>query len=366
MRRRFLMIMLLATLGIVSACSFGGASIALPSGVVYPKIVPDDSTGIIGVDYAFDFEGKTDTFHVDVQRSLYQGAASAQKSVVRFGSSHANDWIERYYPAFIEESHQDAFFSALLAQLRALRDQQHLDSDRYAELLVVFVQSIEYKTDPVNLSPKFPVETFVDKNGDCDDKTLLLAGLLSREGYDVAVLLFDAEKHVAIGIKSDGIEYKNTGYAYVETTAPGFIGMVPDELGQGITLASDPQVFKIGDGTLHYTSGAQVARILQRRTELKAQADGLSAQVKSADSALATLRAQADSLHAQLSERQSAGDIASYNALVPEYNATVQNVNASTTARNALADRYNTAVKLERYIYEHLSDRTGVYQQVAG
>ena len=33
---------------------------------------------------------------------------------------------------------------------------------------------------------KFPIETVVDRARDCDDKSLLLAGLLSREGYSVA------------------------------------------------------------------------------------------------------------------------------------------------------------------------------------
>ena len=79
---------------------------------------------------------------------------------------------------------------------------------------------------------KFPIETYVDKSGDCADKSLLLAGILSREGYNVALLSFPKESHMAVGVVCPGADYKNTGYAFVETTQLSFVG-VPQKRWRG-------------------------------------------------------------------------------------------------------------------------------------
>lgn len=344
-----------------------GGPIGLPTGVVYPKITPVDSAaGTLTVTYEFTFEGAPHSISVDVDGAVYAGADAAEKSVTRFGNARENDWIEDYYPAFVQEAHQDAFYEALLAQFRALRSTLGLDADRYVELLTVFAQSIEYRTDPVDLSPKFPIETFVDKNGDCDDKTLLLGGLLSREGYDVAVLLFEPEQHVALGIASTGDGYRGTGYDLVETTAPGFVGMVPDGLGGGIDLVSEPRVFRLDGGTTAYGASEAVAYILERDARLEATIVELGQAIAEKDTELQQLEAEASSLKTRLDSLSAAGDTAAYNALVPEYNAAADAYNATVAERNALAARHNEAVEARAYIYDHLDDRVGVLAFLQG
>ena len=61
----------------------------------------------------------------------------------------------------------------------------------------------------------------VENVGDCDDKAILLAGLLARENYSVVLFKFGPEKHMAIGVKSDAFPYKSTGFTYVEAMTPG-------------------------------------------------------------------------------------------------------------------------------------------------
>lgn len=367
MRRALAMIVIFAALAGVSACSMlSGGSVELPSGVVYPTITPDPAvTQDVTVDYSFSFEGKEQAVSVTVSGAVYAGADVAEKSVTRFGNAHENDWIEEYYPAFVNEPHQDAFYDALLAQTRAIKASMGLDSDRYVELLLTFVQSIEYRTDPVDLSPKFPIETFVEQWGDCDDKTLLLAGLLSREGYDVAVLLFEAEQHVALGIRSDINDYQGTGYAFAETTSPGFVGMVPDGLGGGIALVSEPRVFRIDGGTTPFTASDTVAFIMDRDVQLQQLSVELGEALDTADAELAELSAQASSLKAQLEAYSASGDTARYNELVPGYNAAAEAYNAKAAERNDLATRYNDTVNARSYIYDHLDDRFGVYRYLS-
>ena len=85
-----------------------------------------------------------------------------------------------------------------------------LDDDEYLELMAVAVQSLPYDTDGTLTAPKFPIETYVDGRGDCDDKSLLLAALLAREGYSVALFYFKPEAHMALGVKGYQCDYKDT------------------------------------------------------------------------------------------------------------------------------------------------------------
>jgi hypothetical protein len=357
--RRYLIIAILLT-ALLAGCTGG-----LPEGVIYPSITLDKSvTNDIPVSVSFAFEGQPVTLDVMVDGSLYAGAVAAQKSVTRFGNARENDWIEDYFPAFIDEEHQESFYADLLGALRRVRDERRLDSDRYAELLTVFAQSITYETDPVDLEPKFPVETLVDGAGDCDDKTLLLAGLLAREGYDVSIFLFEPEKHVALGVHSEDIGYLNTGYAYTETTAEGFIGMVPDSFAGGITLTSEPRVFRIGSGTTPYTAGAQVREILDERARAIARADALVAEIAAADAGITSLAAQVSASASELESLQNAGRIAEYNSRVPGHNYLVEQYNDAVARRNALVDEHNALAELDRIIVQGLDDRAGVYAAV--
>lgn len=358
MRRLWLIAFLASAL--LAGCAGG-----LPEGVIYPHITLDESvTDDIPVSRTFTFEGQQVTLDVTVDGSLYAGAVAAEKSVTRFGNARENDWIEDYWPAFVEEKHQDAFFESVLGATRQVRDSRSLDSDRYAELLTVFVQSLTYKTDPVDLQPKFPVETFVDGEGDCDDKTLLLAGLLEREGYDVVVFMFEPEKHVSLGIRSADIPYRETGYAFTETTAAGFIGMVPDSLAGGITLTSEPRVFKIGEGTTAYTAGAEVKAILDGRARAVAEAEALAARITQADADLAAMQTKLTNLQAEMDSLKAAKRLSEYNALVPTYNALVEDYNTTADNRNALADEHNALAEVDRLIVNGLADRPGTYAAV--
>ncbi|MDI6900310.1 MAG: hypothetical protein QMC79_01275 [Anaerosomatales bacterium] len=362
-RRTALALVSAVVAALLAGCGTGG----LPQGVVYPSIEPDPSvTEPLMVEHSFTFEGVGRSVTLAVDGALYAGARDAEKSVIRFGNARETDWIEDYYPAFVNEPHQDPFFEDLLGQLRAIRDREGLDPDRYAELLTVFVQSIPYATDPVDLSPKFPVETFVDRAGDCDDKTLLLAGLLSREGYDVAVLLFEPEQHVALGLRSDAATYRSTGYAYVETTTEGLVGMVPDDLAGGVVLTSEPRVFGVDGGTTSYGAGDEVTAILAALEESSEEAQALRPEVDAADRALATMSAEVDRLSQALDEASARGDVATYNALVDEYNDAAAAYNTATSERNALADRYNAAIAIVNGILERLDDRRGAYALIGG
>ena len=338
----------------------------LPDGVVYPSIKPDTSvTEPRVVDVSFTFEGQPVTFSLSVDGALYAGASAADKQVIRFGNARENDWIEDYFPAFITEEHQVPFYDALVSAFRRVRDQRGLDADRYAELMTAYVQSITYQIDPQDLSPKFPVETFVENAGDCDDKTLLLAALLSREGYDVAVLMFEPEQHVGLGIRSADIGYRDTGYAFVETTAPGYIGQVPESLEGGVVLESEPHVFGIPGGQGAYTAGAQVTTILDARNRAVAEAASLAERITAADSTLSALESNIRTTQAELEALRSSGRIAEYNARVDSFNSLVAEYNRQLEEQNRLAARHNELAAIDRTVAAGTTDRQGTYAAIA-
>ena len=106
--------------------------------------------------------------------------------------------------------------------------------------VIAFVQSLPYtfdeETTPYDEYPRYPVETLFDRGGDCEDTSILVAALLHRIGYDVALLLLEDAKHVAVGILISGnhgtyYEYDNKKYFYLETTGDGWeIGVIPDSI----------------------------------------------------------------------------------------------------------------------------------------
>ena len=58
--------------------------------------------------------------------------------------------------------------------------------------------------------PRYPIETLVDNEGDCEDTAILTASLLNLMGYD-AVLL-DVPEHMAVGISGGNVSFSGFHY----------------------------------------------------------------------------------------------------------------------------------------------------------
>jgi hypothetical protein len=103
---------------------------------------------------------------------------------------------------------------------------------------IEFIQSFVGGAIPyvVNGDYQLPGQTLVD-GGNCETKSILLCSILKYLNYKVALLTFDAQNHVAVGINIDSsaapsdaqyFNLKNTKYYYLETTEPGWkFGEIP-------------------------------------------------------------------------------------------------------------------------------------------
>ncbi|MDE6784993.1 MAG: hypothetical protein K2J26_06460 [Ruminococcus sp.] len=116
--------------------------------------------------------------------------------------------------------------------------QEPLNKTKYQILLdtISFVQSIPYELDIDSTGyeefPKYPYETLYENCGDCEDVSILLAGLLRSMGYGVC--LVHPTGHMAVGVRTDESDANfymdGLGYYYIECTNEGWLlGEVPKD-----------------------------------------------------------------------------------------------------------------------------------------
>jgi len=341
------------------------------AGLLHPAAVPPAITPVAGAAQlsdtviSFSFEESSMTVRLPVDASVYYGAKQADKSLYLYENLSEDEWLPIYYSAFINDTHQDAFYTDLLQELRVIRDRESLDSDRYLELIAVFVQSLPYRSDERLVEPKFPIETFVDGNGDCDDKSLLLSALLAREGYDVALFYFTDEQHMAVGINCTGYGYRKTGYAYIEATNTSYVGIPPATLDGGKKIESAPVVIPVGGGMNAYgrcsetQAIADAITLTRSRVEtLEPELTALSRELESTNREIADLRGEMDALYA-------AKKTAQYNRLVPRYNSLVAEYNRRTEVYNQLVKESRMYADIHNYLLIHAHNRQGAYLWLA-
>jgi hypothetical protein len=346
-------------------------SAVLISAVVFPKepvIVPHITPDLTRLQFSpliisqqFPFEKTTVTLTLPINTSVYEGAKQAEKATTVYGNISETIWLAQSYRAMVQDPAQDSLYTALLAESDKIRLQQKLSDDEYLEFITVYIQSLRYETREQNPA-KFPVETVVDRAGDCDDKSLLLAGLLSREGYPVALLLFGPESHMAVGVGSDDYLYKNTGYAFVETTNYSFVGVPTDKLGGNLTLYSDPTIITISNGTKLFSSGNETRYIYDMYVLSDQKVQELEPIVKSIGADLIFQQEKIARLESHMQDLRTTGNTGSYNAQIPVHNALVTDYNARLATYRQLFGLYEKYALVHNYILEHMYDRKGVYE----
>jgi hypothetical protein len=346
--------------------STGCISYFLPL-AAYPEIRPQQGATLPTTpEYTFDFEDFQVTLSPPVDPEVYYGARSAEKEVRIYDTSiDDNEWRSGLYRAMTTDPAQDPFFDGLAGEFREIRAGHDLDSDEYLELMAVFVQSLPYRNQNLS-SPKYPIETYVDGEGDCDDKSMLLAGLLAHEGYGVALFYFGPEQHMAVGVACDDRGYRNTGYAYLETTLVSLVGTGAESLVGNITLESEPLVIPIGEGTSMYTRCNETHAIFAELTTVKVRLETLGTDLGDRESVLRIKKSELDTMEVDMEQMRASGDISGYNRMVSEYNKHVRDYNQNLDRYNELSGAYARLAERHNYIISHEHDREGTYRTLFG
>ena len=213
-----------------------------------PHIVLDKSqSGEMRTIISFDIgSGKTETVTVKADAQIYSGALSPKSR--EFNSAD-------YLTMMTLDEAQNEFYDSIVTQFDNIKKKHGFTSDQFVEAVTSFVQTITYDNNAED-DPKYPVVTAIDKFGDCDETSMLLAGILSHAGYDVALLHFGDDKHMTAGIKTPNGEGSYAeGYAVIETTQEGWY--VTET-----TLKSPATVYPIGKGTKTYDAAMEVSQIV--------------------------------------------------------------------------------------------------------
>lgn len=188
---------------------------------------PDASIeGQFDREFRQEFDGRETVFTLSVPESLYD--------------YYSRRYRTGDYGSYVSDSYDDEYVQSLADEFRAYGERNGLSERDLVDHAMVFVQNLTYATDEVGTGfdeyPKYPVETLVDRGGDCEDTSVLLSSLLEALGYDTVLLaLYDAN-HMALGVASGdlsgyGYDFEGTRYYYVETTAPGWhVGEAPPEV----------------------------------------------------------------------------------------------------------------------------------------
>ncbi len=132
-----------------------------------------------------------------IPRDFYEGFRKRSHKVEANGD----------YVGFVDAELDDDVVNAVASRVRALTDTNHLDRLAEIHLAMAFTLSIAYASDQVDYGgeyPKFPVETLVDKRGDCEDHAILCGAVLHRLGHRVGLVLMETEGsgHAALAVES--------------------------------------------------------------------------------------------------------------------------------------------------------------------
>ncbi len=142
----------------------------------------------------------------------------------------------------------------LVVEIQNLAPDSKVDQARIA---ISLVQNIPYKVSQEFLNiggvkiavSKFPYQTLSEIYGTCEDKSELLTFLLKEIGYGVSLFYYPVENHESVGIKCAGkADLKDSGYCFVEATAPTILTDSFGEYADGNKLLSEPEVIIVYRG----------------------------------------------------------------------------------------------------------------------
>ena len=152
------------------------------------------------------------------------------------GGAQDYDKLYRYYQGRQHQS--DDMVQFVLSDYDRATIRNLAESFNSLDSVISFVQSLRYVSDLDSKGEeeyvRFPIETLVDGEGDCEDLAILAASILHEMGYDV--LLVVLPDHLALAVDCRDVDegtfftYQGRKYYFLEVTNPGWkIGQIPDE-----------------------------------------------------------------------------------------------------------------------------------------
>jgi len=227
-------VVLLAAIGVL-AWKLGWLSNLSPfSGPSTPIVVSIEPTASSGErlprTYSWRYDGRNWELTMQIPEYLYLYYSRMERAPLED------------YSIYVTHPKDDAEVTDLLAaELKKLAVQRGHDAEETVNFTASFVQNLKYTEDVDGEYPNYPVESLVDKAGDCEDTAILTAALLQAMGYDAVLIRFDPVRerdagHMAVGVAVSGVSggysytHDDEQYYYLETTSTSWtVGEIPSE-----------------------------------------------------------------------------------------------------------------------------------------
>lgn len=210
---------------------------------------------------AYSQESQT-TYKKTFSRNVYEFYANQSRQYV--------DNTQYKYGSYVSDRLDKYIIDSIVSEFERYGENNNHNERQIIEHMMSFVQNLEYTTDirgtGWNDYPKYPIETLVEREGDCEDTAILMANLLRNYGYGTKLIYAtedmtggDAGGHMAVGIKGEGdvrgTYYQDDNedrYYFIETTASG----VP--IGKAPSWMNDAYLHPVG---IHPVPGAVTAKV---------------------------------------------------------------------------------------------------------
>jgi len=232
-------------------------------------VLPTFTSALPTHTYAYVLRGKESNLSVGISTEVYRSLLLKTNPVACYrNATDVNTTCNvsenrQYYLEMLNEPSEVPYMNELVEQIQS----EMVDKDDQARIAISLVQKLSYdndtytaiKADPYTRQ-RYPYEVLSRHMGVCGDKSLLLAYLLRDLGYGVVLFDFENESHMAVGIKSPlPYSYKDTGYAFIETTEPTIITDSDREYINVGEIRSTPIVYQISEGATMETVNEEFA-----------------------------------------------------------------------------------------------------------
>jgi len=149
-----------------------------------------------------------DTFEIISSSPLVQPVLS-ENSLYSYYNSLERPQTLNYMIYVLDELDDD--FVGLYTKEKLMK--KEFEDNSYIPFYIAeIVRQIPYSKDEEGIEyPRYPIETIIDNEGDCEDKAILCASMLKSLGYKVCLFRFDT--HMSIGVLLD-----NVSYTYIDPT----------------------------------------------------------------------------------------------------------------------------------------------------
>ncbi|HAT73651.1 MAG: hypothetical protein US30_C0009G0007 [Candidatus Moranbacteria bacterium GW2011_GWF2_36_839] len=323
------------------------------------------------IEFQWKYNGKDYKLSKTFYGSLYNFYANSPKTYSYQGEL-SPDWEKDYYAMFLRHTSSDDSISLLATDLQNLGAQKKLNADQIVELALAFVQAIPYDHSRAEEllsgsgATNYPYETLFENRGVCSDKSFLLANLLTQMGYGTALLAYDDERHMAVGIGCPAeFSSYDSGYCYAETTSTGFrIGMIPEidsKKGSAVPMEkknysqnselSQFDAKKLGEPKIISVSSGKIYAGIADSLALAKKIDALSREINTLEKNLTAQKndfsadeAKLSELEKKLKKLEKKKDYEEYNNLVEDYNDLLKKYKKKIQPYNEQIDVYNQKI----------------------